>query len=173
MYILIIVDSVWVITILAKYLFLLWDFMEFQVIFTIIPPPVPWHIFISFGTYTSHLLCQLYFCKIFQSRHWPTVHDMIRLGHQIFSSVQTNIYGLRHVSRWDLVPCQNVAISDWKGKVMGMYKWFCQWRSFKFGQNIPLSSCWIIYLLGRRYNGIRSTKWRLWLNIWQPKNTEH
>ena len=56
-------------------------------------PPVPWNIFILFGTnrYTSHLLCQLYFCTIFQGRHWPTVHEKIRLVHQICSSVQTNI----------------------------------------------------------------------------------
>ena len=43
------------------------------------------------------------------------------------------------------------------------------WRSFKVRQNIPLSSCEIIYLLGRRYNGVRSTKRRLRLNIWNLK----
>ena len=71
--------------------------MEFQLIFTIIPPPLSWDIFILFGI--IHLLFQLSFCTIFQGRHWPTVHEKIKLVHQIFSSVQTNIYGLKHVSR--------------------------------------------------------------------------
>ena len=55
----------------SKIFFLLWDFIDFQLIFTIIPLPVPWNIFILFGTYryTSHLLFQLSLCTIFQGRH--------------------------------------------------------------------------------------------------------
>ena len=87
-------------------------------------PPVPWNMLILFGTnrYKSHLLCQLYFCTIFQGQHWPTVHEKITLVPQICSSVLT-------FRNWDmsvgeiLFPGQNVAISDWKGKSMGMYKW--------------------------------------------------
>ena len=54
--------------------------MEFQLIFTIIPPPVHWNIFILLCTYknTCHLLRQLSFCTIFQGRH-----DKIRLVHHL------------------------------------------------------------------------------------------
>ena len=88
MHILIIVDSVRVITIVAKSLFAMR--LEFQLISTIIPPPVPWNSFILFGTYiyTSNLLCQLSFGTIFQGRHWLTVHEKIRLVHQNNSSVK-------------------------------------------------------------------------------------